>query len=65
MNIVLNDQRVMTEAKTVEGLMQELELMHQPVVVEVNGSVVYREHWKKTELTAGMKIELVQFVGGG
>lgn len=65
MELLLNDQNMKTEAKTVAELIQELELEHRPVVVEIDGTVVYRDQWQTTSLVSGMRIELVQFVGGG
>ncbi|MFC0558115.1 sulfur carrier protein ThiS [Halalkalibacter alkalisediminis] len=35
------------------------------VITEVDGIIVERSSWEETQLSDGMKIELVQFVGGG
>lgn len=53
------------EAATIRTLLQALELGEKRVAVEVNGDVVSKPDHATHALTAGDKVEVVTFVGGG
>ncbi|WP_127586673.1 sulfur carrier protein ThiS [Paenibacillus koleovorans] len=65
MDLIVNGVSRTVQASTVEALLQEYVMERKLVVVEIDGTIVPREQWPDTALTAGMKIELVHFVGGG
>jgi sulfur carrier protein len=35
------------------------------VAIEYNGEILHRQHWEKTQLQAGDRLEIVTIVGGG
>jgi thiamine biosynthesis protein ThiS len=49
----------------VTELVSELKLPPERVAIELNLSILPRSKWAETELHAGDKLEIVQFVGGG
>ena len=65
-DVVINGQpRVVHQGTTVAGLIGELGLAGKPVAVERNREVVPRALHASTELSAGDRLEVVTFVGGG
>lgn len=50
---------------TLSALVEILGLKPDRVAVELNRSIVAREHWPETDLREGDRLEMVQFVGGG
>jgi sulfur carrier protein len=50
---------------TVQDLLTALDLKHDRVAVEHNGSIVSRPAWPATPVADGDKFEIVHFVGGG
>ena len=50
---------------TLSALVEILGLKPDQVAVELNRSIVAREHWPDTDLREGDRLEVVQFVGGG
>ena len=66
MQIVLNGDTVETAADgTVETLLQQLGISRERVAVELNADIVPKADYEKQLLSAGDKIEIVHFVGGG
>ncbi|MDT8861717.1 sulfur carrier protein ThiS [Alkalihalobacillus sp. MEB130] len=65
MNLIINGEEHQVEVSTLEEVISYFELDPQLVVTEVDGNIIERSNWSVTELKDGMKIELVQFVGGG
>lgn len=67
--ITLNGtERTLTAAGedlTVADLVQELGFRPDRVALEQNGEIVPRSTWAATRVSAGDRIELVHFVGGG
>jgi len=51
--------------RTVLDLLAALELKPDRVAVELNREIVRQPAWSSTEVTAGARVEIVQFVGGG
>ena len=52
-------------ATTVLGFLTEHAIDPDHVVVELNTSIIKREHYKTTQLTDGDTVEILRFVGGG
>ena len=64
--IVLNGEpRGVPAGLTVAGLLAELGVDGGRVAVELNREIVRKGDWGSTEVEAGAKVEIVQFVGGG
>ncbi len=64
--IRLNGQeRAFPAGITVAGLLAELGLASDRVAVEVDREIVRRADWEGTQLTPGVAVEVVHFVGGG
>jgi len=51
--------------QTLLGLLRDLELEPSRVAVEMDRRIVKRAEWEALELAPGVKLEIVQFVGGG
>jgi sulfur carrier protein len=65
MKITLNGQSQHVMAENVEGLVNNLELVHQTVLVEHNGVALLRSEWPDTPLADGDKIEILKVAAGG
>ena len=69
LTLVLNghsrDFAALTEPATLDLLVAELGLKADRVAVERNGEIVPRSAWGTTTLSAGDRLEVVHFVGGG
>jgi sulfur carrier protein len=66
MNLIINgEQQQLEQVHTIHDLIERLELLGKPVVVEADGKVLTAEQWADTTVYADMRIELVHFVGGG
>ena len=64
--IELNGERTEVPAgESVAGLLQRLERDPRTVAVEHNGSILKRDRYAETALSAGDRLEIVQFVQGG
>ena len=63
--VVNGEPRAAKPGATVMDLLRELGLDGGRVAVERNLYIVPRPHWRETELVAGDRFEIVQFVGGG
>lgn len=64
--IVINGEaRSTSEGQTVLGLLRELQLDPARVAVELDRRIVKQQTWPETTITAGARLEIVQFVGGG
>ncbi len=57
--------RDVEDGRTVEGLLEDLELDGRLVVVELNRHIVRRTEIADVMLQDGDRIEIVHFVGGG
>lgn len=62
---VNGEERRIPRGRTVEELLEGLELDPRAVVVEVNREIVRREEIGDVTLEPGDRVEIVQFVGGG
>lgn len=65
MNVIVNGEERLTEAKTVAELVVELSLDPRKVAVERNLEIVPRSLHGATAVEEGDRFEVVQFVGGG
>lgn len=64
--IELNGEtREISPGSTVTGLLAELGLDTRKVAVERNLEIVPKSLYAETELSAGDRLEIVHFVGGG
>ncbi|WP_332691092.1 sulfur carrier protein ThiS [Halalkalibacter lacteus] len=65
MRLLINGEEHNIDASTLEEVVSHFELEPHLVVTEIDGSIIERSNWSVTKLHDGMRIELVQFVGGG
>ena len=66
MNIILNGESFETaDGASVELLLKQLGIGRERVAVELNADIVPKAQYEQQLLTAGDKIEIVHFVGGG
>jgi thiamine biosynthesis protein ThiS len=64
-SIRVNGEDVEVAANTVAALLAELSLAPRKIAVERNLEIVPKSRYDSTQLNAGDRIEIVQFVGGG
>ncbi|HZY62771.1 MAG TPA: sulfur carrier protein ThiS [Edaphobacter sp.] len=69
LTLVLNGQSRtfdgLSDPATLDGVIAELGLKSDRVAVEHNGEIVPRTGWAQATVTAGDRLEVVHFVGGG
>jgi thiamine biosynthesis protein ThiS len=66
MLLTLNGKEsIRTGAKTLNDLIEELDLKPEGVAAEVNLKVISKRDYANTRLRDGDKVEIVNFVGGG
>lgn len=66
MELIINGKKeTLTNVRTLEDVVAHFNLQKGLVVTEVDGEIIDRTKWSTTEISSGMKIELVHFVGGG
>ncbi|MCK0471503.1 sulfur carrier protein ThiS [Halalkalibacter sp. APA_J-10(15)] len=65
MQLLINGEEHQLNVGTLDEVVAHFELESQLVVTEVDGEIIDRSNWTTTAIKEGMKIELVQFVGGG
>jgi len=65
MKIHLNGTERDTAALTIAGLLEELRLPRQTVLVERNGEPVRRDEWEAAPVLAGDTIEVLRVAAGG
>ncbi len=65
MNLIVNGKEKNTESKTVQDLLDELDINSKVMAAAVNMNVVKKENWATYELSENDKVEFLQFVGGG
>jgi thiamine biosynthesis protein ThiS len=63
--VVNGEPRFVTEGATVETFLTAHEIDPDIVVVEANGVILPRDRFGATGLSAGDRLEVVHFVGGG
>jgi sulfur carrier protein len=62
---VNGESRELRAGSTLDDLVIGLSLTPARIAIELNQSVVRRDHWADTTLSEGDRIEMVHFVGGG
>jgi len=65
MRLIVNGKEKNIEAKTVQDLLDELDLNEKVMAIAVNLDVIKKEEWISFKLKQNDKVELLQFVGGG
>jgi len=66
MTLEINGEARQFEAPlSLAALIEQLGMKTDRVAVELNRSIVAREHWAITALQEGDRLEIVHFVGGG
>ncbi|WP_457577858.1 sulfur carrier protein ThiS [Desulfomarina sp.] len=65
MEIFLNGKQVQTSCGTLADLTLEQHVETQFLIVEINGTVIPEQDWKTHPVSAGDRVELLHFVGGG
>ena len=66
MTLTVNGEtRVVADALSIDDLLRALDVRAGRVAVEVNEEVVPRASFADRRLTAGDRVEIVNFVGGG
>lgn len=66
MQVYVNGEgKELSQGLTLLDLIDQLDLPHQRIAVEVNRSVVRRKDWENTVLNDNDRLEIVHFVGGG
>lgn len=63
--VTVNGRLEQVSVSTIEELVVQFGQQNKKLIVELNGVIVQRALWAKTELENGAKVELVHFVGGG
>ncbi len=65
MDVIINGEKKELQLENVAEVVEHFNLDENLVVTEVDGDIVNMDERKNTKLYEGMKIEIVQFVGGG
>jgi thiamine biosynthesis protein ThiS len=66
MNVLINGEtRQFEESKTITALVAELSLEPKMVLIEHNGTALYRSEWTTRLLSEGDRIEILQVAAGG
>ncbi len=65
MKLIVNGEEKITQLKTVQDLLDELDINDKVMAAAVNMNVVKKENWSSFELSENDKVEFLQFVGGG
>ncbi|MBA3770216.1 MAG: sulfur carrier protein ThiS [Blastocatellia bacterium] len=63
--IVNGETREVESGLTAGALLDFLSLPKKRIAVELNSEVLRRSLWPSTEISAGDRLEVVHFVGGG
>lgn len=59
------EDRKVQPGTTIAGLLADLGVPRDRVAVEVDRTIVRRADWEGTQLSPGVVVEVVHFVGGG
>ena len=64
--MIVNGQlHSVADSQTIDGLVQELKLIPETLLVEHNGRALHRGEWQRRAVQDGDKIELIRVVAGG
>ena len=50
---------------SVKDLLKKYRLNESKIAIELNGTILPKQHYKKKKIKNNDKIEIVQFIGGG
>jgi sulfur carrier protein len=65
-NVIVNGQsHSVANPQTIDGLVQELKLIPETLLIEHNGTALHRGEWQTRAVQDGDKIELIRVVAGG
>ena len=59
------ERRVFGEGLTLGGLLSQLSIPKEKVVIELNLEIIPKDRWGETVIKDGDEVEIVHFVGGG
>lgn len=65
MKVFINGEEKELNYESIADVVADYQLIENLVVTEVDGVIINQEERANTKLKIGMKIEIVQFVGGG
>ncbi|MFW9618869.1 MAG: sulfur carrier protein ThiS [Sulfurospirillum sp.] len=65
MKLIINGEAKESNARTIQELIEELEIESKVMASAVNMNVIKKEQWKSHQLLENDKVEFLQFVGGG
>ena len=66
MKVIVNGQfHSVADPQTIDGLVQELKLIPETLLIEHNGRALHRREWQRLAVQDGDKIELIRVVAGG
>ena len=66
MKVIVNGQaHSVANPQTIDGLVQELKLIPETLLIEHNGRALHRQEWQRRAVQDGDKIELIRVVAGG
>ena len=66
MKVIVNGQaHSVANPQTIDGLVQELKLIPETLLIEHNGRALHRQEWQRQAVQDGDKIELIRVVAGG
>ena len=66
MKVIVNGQaHSVANPQTIDGLVQQLKLIPETLLIEHNGRALHRREWQRQAVQDGDKIELIRVVAGG
>ncbi|TDM02269.1 sulfur carrier protein ThiS [Macrococcus carouselicus] len=65
MIIILNGENYTTQAETLQALIRELRIDDRRIVVLIDDEPIKETAFATTRLVQAMRLELLEFVGGG
>ena len=66
MTVQLNGKELtLKNVMNLRGLVQDLKLKPQNIVIELNEEIIKRDDWNNTLIQEKDRIEIISFVGGG
>ena len=64
--IQLNGKRVKIQRNlSIKDLIKKYRLKENKIAIELNGTILPKDHYKNKKVKNNDKIEIVQFIGGG
>lgn len=65
MKLIINGIEKSVKSDNVFGLLKELNLKDEKIVIEINKNIIDKENFENTKLNNNDKVEIVTLVGGG